>query len=185
MALMLDKFVDRLTRSGLMSDDEVQAFIDAFPDKHKPEDGEQLAKLLVRKKQITAYQAQRVYAGKGDTLVLGNYVVLEKLGEGGMGMMLKAEHKRMKRNVALKVMSAGAMKSPDAVERFHREVEAAARLEHANIVAAHDADEANGVHFLVMSYVDGMDLSAYVKEKGPLPPDAAVACIVQAARVRA
>ena len=72
MALVLDKFVDRLARSGLMSTDEVQAFIDALPDKHKPQDGEQLAKLLVRKKQITAYQAQRVYAGKGDSLVLGN-----------------------------------------------------------------------------------------------------------------
>jgi len=182
MASPLDKFVERLTRSGLMSDDEVQAFIDALPDEQKPANGEQLAKMLVRKQKITAYQAHRIYAGKGDTLVMGNYVVLDKLGEGGMGVVLKAEHKRMKRNVALKVMSVGAMKSPDAVERFHREVEAAARLEHANIVAAYDADEANGVHFLVMSYVDGMDLPVFVKEKGPLPADQAITYIVQAAR---
>jgi len=182
MPLRLDQFADQLIDSGLMSAEEVKQFIHGSPDDSEHPDGDQLAQLLVRKKKITAYQAQQIYSGDGKSLLLGNYLITDKLGEGGMGMVLKAKHKRMKRTVALKVMSAGAMKSPDAVDRFHREVEAAARLEHTNIVAAFDADEANGVHFLVMSYVPGKDLSELVKEKGPLPPDKAVACVLQAAR---
>src|SRR4029079_11107268 len=126
-------------------------------------DGEQLAPELVRQKKLTAFQAQQIYQGKGKSLALGDYAAPHTLGQGGMGMVLKAEHKRMKRLVALKVLSPAVTKSPDAMNRFQREVEAAAKLEHPNIVTAYDADEANGTHFLVMQYVDGTDLSALVK----------------------
>ena len=66
--------------------------------------------------------------------------------------------------------------------RFEREVRAAAKLSHPNIVAAYDADEANGVHFLVMEYVEGNDLSALVKKNGPFPVARTVNYILQAAR---
>jgi tRNA A-37 threonylcarbamoyl transferase component Bud32 len=99
-----------------------------------------------------------------------------------MGLVLKAEHRRMERLVALKVLSPKVTKSPEALRRFQREVKAAARLEHPNIVTAHDADEANGTHFLVMQYIDGTDLSSLVKKSGPLPVDQALDCILQAAR---
>jgi len=114
--------------------------------------------------------------------VLGNYVILDKLGQGGMGMVLKAEHRRMERIVALKMLSAAVTKTPEALARFQREVKAAAKLEHPNIVTAYDADEAGGTYFLVMQYVEGSDLSALVREKGPLSVEQAVTCIVQAAR---
>ena len=78
-----------------------------------------------------------------------------------MGMVLKAQHKRMGRVVALKVMSPAAVKSKDAVKRFHREVQTAAKLTHPNIVTAFDADEAKGTHFLVVEYVKGDDLSSW------------------------
>lgn len=155
--IALGQFIRQLTDSGLLSADEVAAAVDSLPPEKKPNDGEQLARELVRQKKLTAYQAQRVYAGKGKSLVLGNYVVLDKLGQGGMGLVLKARHRRMERLVALKVLSPQVTKSPEAVRRFQREVKAAARLEHPNIVTAHDADEANGTHFLVMQYVDGAD----------------------------
>ena len=74
------------------------------------------------------------------------------------------------------------MKDAAAAARFQREVEAAAKLSHPNIVAAYDADEANGVHFLVMEYVEGSDLSALVKKNGPFPVAKAVNYILQAAR---
>ena len=141
-----------------------------------------LARELVRRKKLTAWQAKEIYAGRGRSLVLGNYVILDKLGQGGMGMVLKAQHKRMKRVVALKVLSPAITKNPTAVQRFQREVEAAAKLSHANIVAAHDADEAKGTHFLVMEYVEGSDLSALVKKQGPLTPGQAVAAVLQAAK---
>jgi serine/threonine protein kinase len=99
-----------------------------------------------------------------------------------MGQIFKAEHRRMKRLVAIKTLPASTMKDAAAVARFQREVEAAAKLRHPNIVAADDADEANGVHFLVMEYIDGIDLSASVKKNGPFPVAKAVNYILQAAR---
>ncbi len=88
----------------------------------------------------------------------------------------------MKRVVAIKMLPKAVMKEAVVAARFQREVEAAAKLSHPNIVAADDADEAGGVHFLVMEYVEGSDLSALVKKNGPLPVAKAVNYILQAAR---
>lgn len=182
MAISLANFQSRLIESGLMTGDALRAFLEASPADQAPTDGEQLARALVKARKLTAYQAQLVYQGKGRSLVMGNYVVLDKLGQGGMGMVLKAEHQRMQRIVALKVLSPNVVKTPDLLERFQREVRAAARLNHQNIVAAYDADEANGTHYLVMEYVEGTDLSAFVKKRGPLPVQKAIECIAQAGR---
>lgn len=116
--------------------------------------------------------------GKGS--VLGNYVVLEKLGEGGMGTVLKAQHKKMERIVALKVLHGDATRSSSAVRRFQMEVRAAARLEHPNIVNAFDADEAGGAHFLVMEFVDGVVLSELLS-RGSVPIRDAVNYTLQTA----
>src|SRR5262249_37272907 len=80
---------------------------------------------------------------------------LGPVGQGGMGAVYKAEHRRMERLVALKVINPGLVAKPAAVERFQQEVRAAAKLHHPNIVTAHDADQAGGLHFLVMEYVAG------------------------------
>jgi len=182
MAMSRESFLEQLSASGLIDTAEVTKLIASFTPDQKLLDGQQLAAELVNQQRLTQYQAEQLCAGKGQTLVLGNYVILSKLGQGGMGMVLKAHHRRMKRLVALKVMSPAAMESPESVRRFHREVEAAAKLEHPNIVTSHDADEANGVHFLVMQYVEGMDLSALVKKQEPLSVPKAVEWILQAAR---
>jgi eukaryotic-like serine/threonine-protein kinase len=182
VAITLDQFLTQVADSSLLSAAELHALIATLPENRRPQDGEQLARELVRQKKLTAYQAQQIYSGRGKSLVLGNYVVLDKLGQGGMGMVLKAEHRRMERLVALKVLSPKVVRTPEALRRFQREVKAAARLEHANIVTAYDADEAGGTHFLVMQYVAGTDLSALVKEKGPLPLGQALDCTLQAAR---
>jgi serine/threonine protein kinase len=178
MPISLDQFGQQLVDVGLMSADEVASLRAASA----ANDAEHFARELVKQKRLTAFQAQQVYAGKAKTLVLGNYVILDKLGQGGMGMVLKAEHRRMKRIVALKVLSPGVIKTTDLVARFHREVQAAARLEHPNIVSSYDADEAHGTHFFVMQYVEGQDLSSLVKTKGTLAVEQAVGCILQVAR---
>ena len=182
MALTTEQFRDQLIASGLLSPEDVSLTLKSLSPEKQPQDGEQLARELVRQKKLTKYQAEQIYSGRGKTLILGNYVVLDKLGQGGMGVVLKAEHKRLKRLVALKVMLASLVKTPDALKRFHREVEAAAKLRHNNVVATDDADEAKGTHFLVMEYVEGSDLSALVKKKGPLSVSQSVQCILQAAR---
>ncbi|MGE0759614.1 MAG: serine/threonine protein kinase, partial [Pirellulaceae bacterium] len=181
MGDLLEPFLRRIGDSGLVSADELRALIDGLSPEQQA-DADQVAREMVRQKKLTAYQAQEIYRGNGRSLVLGNYVVLDKLGQGGMGMVLKAEHRRMKRMVALKIISRSVARNADAVQRFQREVEAAARLHHPNIVMAHDADEANGIHFLVMQYVEGKDLSALVKQHGPLSAAKAVDYILQAAR---
>lgn len=103
------------------------------------------------------------------------YRLLRKLGEGGMGDVYLAEHRLMHRPVALKVIRPAFVNHPNAVDRFRREVRAAARLSHPNIVTAHDAEEAGGVHFLVMEYIDGTPLSDWLARHGRLPvPEACV-----------
>jgi len=113
-------------------------------------------------------------------LVLGDYVVLEEIGSGGMGVVLKAEHRRMKRLVAVKILTAG-LDSPEAIERFNREVQAAAKLRHPNIVIAYDAGEYEGTQYLVMELVEGKDMGQLVEETGPLSVEQAVDYTLQAA----
>ena len=182
MAVTVEQFIERLTQSGLMSAAEISAFQDSLPPDQRPRDVKALVAALYRAGKLTKYQAQAVYEGKTKGLVFGQYVVLDKLGEGGMGVVLKAQHRRMKRMVAIKILSSAAMKQPGAVERFHREVKAAAKLAHPNIVTAYDADEHQGMHYLAMEYVEGQDLATIVKEHGPLDVKQAVECILQAAR---
>ena len=100
---------------------------------------------LVHDGELTQYQVDAVSRGEAQALVFDEYVILDKIGEGGMGQVYKARHRRMDRVVALKVLPAAAMKSKEAVSRFEREVKAAARLNHPNIVAAHDADHVIGL----------------------------------------
>jgi serine/threonine protein kinase len=179
MAVTLEQIVKRLEDSGVLAGGTLHDFI---PPIASPKDGQELLRELIRQQKLTKFQAEQVLQGKGKSLVLGNYLLLEKIGQGGMGAVYKAEHRRMKRIVAVKMLPAAMMNNPDAAARFQREVEAAAKLEHPNIVAAFDADHANGVHLLVMQYVAGADLSALVKKNGPLPVARAVNCILQAAR---
>ncbi|MBS0211489.1 MAG: protein kinase [Planctomycetes bacterium] len=137
---------------------------------------------MVKSGDLTQFQATQIKAGKAKALILGNYTILDRIGAGGMGQVFKAIHRRMERLVAIKMLPPAMTKDAAALARFQREVKAAAKLRHTNIVAADDADEANGVHFLVMEYIDGRDLSATVKKDGPLPVAKAVNYVLQAAR---
>jgi serine/threonine protein kinase len=140
-----------------------------------------LARELVRRNWATVYQVNQVLAGRGQELLLGQYLLLERLGEGGMGQVFKARHRKMNRIAALKVMRRDKLNSSEAVRRFFREVQAAATLDHPNIVAAYDADEVDGTYFFAMEYVDGDDLGQLVKERGPIRLGKAVEYIRQAA----
>jgi serine/threonine protein kinase/WD40 repeat protein len=179
MAVALEEFVKQIEDSGVIAPGKLDNFV---PPKAHPKDAQELARQLVQSRHLTKFQAQEIYQGRAKSLILGNYTILDKIGAGGMGQVFKAEHRRMKRTVAIKMLSRNLTKDALSVARFQREVEAAAKLSHPNIVAAHDADEARGVHFLVMEYVDGSDLSALVKKHGPLSVAKAVNYVLQAAR---
>ena len=182
MPISLDQFVENLTSTGLMSAEEVSTICDALPDDQRPADAESLSELFISEGRLTQYQASAICQGEHNSLIFHEYIILDRLGAGGMGVVLKAQHRRMKRIVAIKILPAKSLDSPDAVERFYREVEAAARLIHPHIVTAFDASEHDGMHYLVMEYVDGKDLSQILAENGPLPLDLAVDCVIQAAR---
>ncbi len=109
------------------------------------------------------------------------YRILRRLGGGGMGAVYEAEHRLMNRRVALKVIRPELLSSPQAVMRFQREVQAAAKLVHPHVVTAFDAEQAGHSHFLVMEFVDGSDLAEVVRRRGPLPVVEACECIRQAA----
>jgi serine/threonine protein kinase len=182
MTATLDEFVQSLTDCGLMTPEDVRAFLGSLPPEKRPLSAAELATEMFRQKRLTKYQAQAIYQRRTRGLVMGNYVILEKLGTGGMGQVFKAQHRRMERVVALKVLPQEATQSPDAILRFKREWKAAGKLTHPHIVAAYDADEAQGLHFLVMEYVDGDNLSTLVKTQGPLPVPQAISCVLQAAK---
>ncbi len=110
------------------------------------------------------------------------YRILDQLGEGGMGVVFRAEHKVMGRVVALKVMAPHLTEKPSAVARFKQEVKAAGKLTHPNIVTAYDAGEAGGLHFLVMEFVEGVSLDRLVAKKGPLAIPQACQFVRQAAQ---
>jgi hypothetical protein len=183
MSLPLSQFLSQLAASGVMSPEEIQAFQRALPpEKLSADDAQEFVRELLAQKKLTAYQATAIFQGKVQGLILDDYLILDRLGQGGMGIVFRAEHRRMGRVVALKVLPPAVTRNPEAVKRFQREVRAAARLAHPHIVAALDAREAKGVHFFVMEYVAGRDLSRTVRDQGPLTVALAVKCIVQAAR---
>jgi serine/threonine protein kinase len=175
-----DQLIRNLSDSGLFSQEEIEAI--RIPSDPREADGDALTQRLIAAGKLTTFQAAAVREGRLDELVIGNYEVLDRLGAGGMGTVYKAKHRRMKRVVAIKVLSRNIGESEKFIQRFQREVEAVARLSHPNIVMAHDADEAEVGHFLVMEFVNGRDLASEVQGRGPLPVAEAVECIAQTAR---
>ncbi len=149
-----------------------------------------LIELLVREGLLTDYQASRVSIGKTYGLVLGNYRVLERVGAGAMGVVYKGEHVRMRRPVAIKVLTLNSDENENSelLTRFFAEMRAVARLQHPNIVNAIDAGEVHSanpdvpmLHYYVMEYVPGNNLEEYILERGPLEPERACDLICQVA----
>jgi formylglycine-generating enzyme required for sulfatase activity/tRNA A-37 threonylcarbamoyl transferase component Bud32 len=140
-----------------------------------------LAAECVRRGWLTNFQAERLLAGQGTSLTFGPYLLLERLGQGGMGEVFKARHQLLNRIVALKVTRKELLTDPASDRRFVREIKATARLDHPNIVAVHDAARVGDNHYFAMEFIEGADLGRIVKQQGPLPVARACGYIRQAA----
>ncbi|TWT51243.1 Serine/threonine-protein kinase PknB [Rubripirellula amarantea] len=106
---------------------------------------------------------------------LGDYRLLDAVAHGGMGIVYRAEHLRLGRDVAVKIISGKRLSDKRATQRFEAEMRALGQLSHPNIVSALDARELSGQPVLIMEYVDGLDLSQIVQRLGPLSPEAVAA----------
>lgn len=112
---------------------------------------------------------------------IGEYILLEPIGQGAMGDVYRAVHGRLNRIVAIKVLAWHRLADADAAARFKREMRAVGKLSHPNIVAATDAGQAGRAAYLAMEFVEGMDLARLLKRRGRLPTAEACEVVRQAA----
>jgi eukaryotic-like serine/threonine-protein kinase len=159
-------FLAHLRHSGLVPEPQLARALRALPETSR---ARPLARALVGRGLLTRFQAERLLAGRTAGFLLGQYRILDQVGRGGMGRVYKAEHRTMRRTVALKVLSPGVLGNDRAVELFLHEVRAVAQLVHPNVVTAYDANEVDGKYFLVLEFVDGPNLNQLVRRQGPLP----------------
>lgn len=120
------------------------------------------------------------YNGEGTIGSLGDHELLEEIARGGMGVVFKARQKKLKRIVAVKLILSGQFASEQEVQRFYAEAEAAARLEHPNIVPIYECGEDNDQHYFSMGFVDGPSLSQVIREQ-TIPPRQAAELMLQIA----
>lgn len=113
---------------------------------------------------------------------ISHYKILEKLGEGGMGIVYKAQDLKLKRTVALKFLSSGVLAGDDEKARFIHEAQAAAALRHHGVCTVYEIDEADGRTFIVMEFIDGRNLKE-ILASGPMPLDTAGDLATQIAEV--
>lgn len=169
-----------IRNSGVLAE---RQFLDVRSKVHSgeyPQDSKELAQRLVRDLVLTDYQTKRFLNGKSNGLLVGKYVILDRLGSGSMGRVYKAHHQLMARVVALKIIAPEIVTNERVVARFQREMRLVGRLDHPNVVRAFDADQAGNILYIVMEYVTGRSLGQRLKE-GPLAPGEAVSFAAQAA----
>jgi serine/threonine protein kinase len=171
--------VTALQQAGILQAQQLAEVTERLqPQYNSPHD---LGAELRRRSWCTSYQLEQLLLGKGDELLVGPYILLKPLGEGGMGKVFKARHKLMDRLVAIKFIRKELLELPTTVQRFYREVQAAAKLSHPNIVIAYDAAQSGDKHYLVTEYIEGIDLHSLLEQRGPLKPSAACLAIRQVA----
>jgi len=171
-------FVDAVRQGRLLEGDQLEELVRV---QARASDVRALAKQLIQKAWLTPFQVNQILQGQAASLAVGQYRLLERIGEGGMGQVFKARHHAMGRIVALKVIRKERLGNEQAVKRFQREIQAASQLSHPNVVLAFDANAAGAVHYLAMEFVEGTDLTRLCREKGPLPVHDACDYIRQAA----
>jgi len=128
-----------------------------------------LSRDLVERGLLTSYQVNQLIQGRGKDLVVGPYLLLDRIGEGGMGQVFKARHRSTGQPAAIKLVRNQILANPNALKRFWQEVTLTAQLRHPNIVQAYAAGQVDRGHYFSMEYIEGIDLLRLVKESGPLP----------------
>jgi len=140
-----------------------------------------LARELIEREWLTPYQVNQLMQDQAETLVLGQYVLLQRLNENALGQVYKARHQAMRRLVALTIVRESLLEQPEAVALFYEEIQAAGRLNHPHIVCAFDAGPIGNTHFFALEYVEGIHLENWVQRSGALPVNSATRFVRQVA----
>ena len=179
------KFVELVEKSRLVDPIKLGRFLEKVGehfDSGLPPNAKTLAKIFQKKNLLTEWHTEKLLAGKYKGFFLGKYKLLGHIGTGGMSSVYLAEHTKLHDRRAIKVLPKKRVADSSYLARFQLEAKAIASLNHPNIVLAYDIDNEGDVHYIVMEYVDGLDLQALVKRDGPLDPSTAADLLGQAAR---
>ena len=166
------RFWQLALQSGLIDADRLATCWATIPADKRTADAvdRRLARKTIEDGHLTLWQAQQILAGRSQGFRFDRYVLLQLIGEGGMGRVYLALDGRLHRKVALKILSRERMNNPRALSRFRREAKVGAQLQHENLVRIYDEGQANGHHYLVMEFIEGKSVGKIIQERGPLPP---------------
>jgi serine/threonine protein kinase len=168
----IDGFLALSYKSGLLDEQSLALHQENWREAgFVPQSPQEVADALIREGLLTRFQAEKLLSGRWrGFMISGKYRLLERLGAGGMGQVYLCEHVLMGRRVALKLLPIAQAEDPAALARFYREARAVARLDHPNIVRAHDIDHEDKIHFIVLEFVDGCNLHDFVRRNGNMAP---------------
>ena len=177
------EYLELVVKSELVEKNRIASFVaKCSQNGSQPSTPKECATALIKEGCLTSFQAKLLLNGKWKNFFLGGkYKVLEHLGSGGMGAVFLCEHRHMRRRVAVKILPPEQNQAPGSLQRFIREAQAVACLDHPNIIRAHDIDCEAGVYFFVMEYVDGVSLQHLIDSRGPISVARAVHFVCQAA----
>src|SRR5262245_15154472 len=162
---------DALADPRLLRPDRYEELVsDLLP---KCDDWAILGHEFVYRRWLTPHQVNLLAAGRGAELILGSYVLLEPIGEGGMGRIYRARNWKFDSQAAVKVIRTDRARDPGAVSRFLREIRALGAIRHPHIVHALDADVEGGRLYYAMEHVGGTDLGQLLRDRGSLPVELA------------
>jgi serine/threonine protein kinase len=185
---MLDPQASRFWQStllsGLMDVQGLTACWEAIPPAKRDvaeHIDRRLARQAVQSKGLTLWQAQQLLAGRTSGFKVDRYILLDLIGQGGMGRVYLARDVRLNRRVALKILSPERVNNPRAIARFQREARVGAQLQHENLVRIYDFGESNGRFYLVMEYIEGKTVGSLISEQGQISPASTVRLVRQVA----
>ena len=183
--LTSERFLQMVAKSGIADAKASEHLMEKVRKKFDgglPASTKKLAALFVKEGLLTEWHVEKLLAGKYKGFFLGKYKLLGHIGTGGMSSVYLAEHVKMGDKRAIKVLPKSRVNDATYLARFMLEAKAIASLNHPNIVLAYDIDNEDDVHYIVMEYVDGLDLQQLVKRDGAVDPSTAADLIAQAAR---
>ncbi|WP_406694482.1 serine/threonine-protein kinase [Singulisphaera sp. Ch08] len=169
------RFWQASLQSRLIDVAELTACWEALPPEKQVADqlDRRLARQAVQAGLLTLWQAQQLLAGRSTGFKIDRYILLNMIGQGGMGRVYLAKDSRLNRQVALKILSPERVNNPRAIARFQREARVGAQLQHENLVRIYDEGESDGKCYLVMEFIAGKTIGSMIAENGPLPPNTA------------